>query len=61
MSKSLDFHIHARRKIELHQRIHRVRRGLENIVVGKGIGPATSAPVRFAVSTISLVDWSRIL
>src|SRR5205823_5438782 len=31
------------------------------IVVGRGIGPATSAPVRFAVSTISRVDWSRIL
>src|SRR5580704_336457 len=30
------------------------------IVVGKGMGPATSAPVRFAVSTISRVDWSRI-
>src|SRR5260370_9116669 len=31
------------------------------IVVGRGIGPATSAPVRFAVSTISRVDWSKIL
>src|SRR5882724_9969522 len=31
------------------------------MVVGRGIGPATSAPVRFAVSTISRVDWSRIL
>src|SRR5690242_15774357 len=30
------------------------------IVVGRGIGPATSAPVRFAVSTISRVDWSRM-
>src|SRR5439155_8546497 len=30
------------------------------IVVGRGIGPATSAPVRLAVSTISRVDWSRI-
>src|SRR5712691_7014984 len=30
------------------------------MVVGKGIGPATSAPVRLAVSTISRVDWSRI-
>src|ERR1044072_5560803 len=27
--------------------------------VGGGIGPATRAPVRFAVSTISEVDWSR--
>jgi len=27
--------------------------------VGNGIGPAICAPVRFAVSTISLVDWSR--
>src|SRR5215207_7630386 len=26
--------------------------------VGSGIGPATRAPVRFAVSTISDVDWS---
>src|ERR1700693_3119430 len=31
MSKSLDFHVHARRKIEFHERVHRVRRGLENI------------------------------
>src|SRR6185312_5603228 len=30
------------------------------ITVGRGIGPATSAPVRFAVSTISRVDWSRM-
>src|ERR1700719_859364 len=30
-SKSLDLHVHARRKIELHQRVHRVRCGLENI------------------------------
>jgi len=30
------------------------------IVVGSGIGPATVAPVRLAVSTISRVDWSRI-
>src|SRR5215510_4938778 len=28
--------------------------------VGSGIGPARRAPVRFAVSTISPVDWSRI-
>src|SRR5262249_7241937 len=28
------------------------------LIVGSGIGPATLAPVRFAVSTISLVDWS---
>jgi hypothetical protein len=26
--------------------------------VGKGIGPASRAPVRRAVSTISVVDWS---
>jgi hypothetical protein len=26
--------------------------------VGSGIGPANRAPVRLAVSTISLVDWS---
>src|SRR5579863_7104190 len=26
--------------------------------VGSGIGPATLAPVRLAVSTISVVDWS---
>src|SRR3984957_2127223 len=31
MSKSFDFHVHAWRKIELHQRVHRVRCGLENI------------------------------
>src|SRR3989442_1285121 len=30
------------------------------MVVGSGMGPATSAPVRFAVSTISRVDWSRM-
>jgi hypothetical protein len=28
--------------------------------VGSGIGPRTSAPVRFAVLTISLVDASRM-
>src|SRR5688500_16469986 len=28
--------------------------------VGSGIGPASRAPVRLAVSTISPVDWSRI-
>src|ERR671910_2180363 len=28
------------------------------IDVGSGIGPARRAPVRFAVSTISVVDWS---
>src|ERR1700681_3295910 len=31
MSKSLDFHVHARRKIEFHQRVDGVRRRLENI------------------------------
>src|SRR5207244_8651935 len=31
------------------------------ILVGSGIGPATLAPVRFAVSTISPADWSRSL
>src|SRR6202048_21963 len=31
MSKSLDFYVHARRKIEFHERVHRVRRGLQNI------------------------------
>ena len=34
--------------------VHRLRD------VGSGIGPASRAPVRFAVSTISPVDWSRI-
>jgi len=29
------------------------------MIVGRGIGPATRAPVRLAVATISLVDWSR--
>ena len=29
--------------------------------VGRGIGPATRAPVRFAVSTISAADWSMSL
>src|SRR5207247_1644726 len=29
------------------------------IFVGSGIGPETRAPVRFAVATISVVDWSR--
>ena len=28
------------------------------ILVGSGMGPATLAPVRFAVSTISPADWS---
>src|SRR4029079_1132848 len=31
------------------------------ILVGSGIGPATLAPVRFAVSTISPADWSSSL
>src|SRR6266436_60790 len=31
------------------------------IFVGSGIGPATLAPVRLAVSTISPADWSRSL
>jgi hypothetical protein len=31
------------------------------IFVGSGIGPATFAPVRLAVSTISPADWSRSL
>src|SRR6202790_4140944 len=31
MSKRLDFHVYAWRKIELHQRVHGVRCGLENI------------------------------
>src|ERR1700724_213495 len=30
-SESFDLNVHARWKIELHQRVHRVRRGLENI------------------------------
>src|SRR4029077_12329602 len=29
-----------------------------SILVGSGIGPRTRAPVRFAVLTISLLDWS---
>src|SRR5687768_5448552 len=28
--------------------------------VGRGMGPKTFAPVRFAVSTISVTDWSRM-
>src|SRR5262249_45332952 len=31
------------------------------MIVGRGIGPATRAPVRLAVSTISVADWSSIL
>ena len=31
------------------------------IRVGSGMGPATFAPVRFAVSTISPADWSSNL
>jgi len=30
------------------------------IFVGKGVGPATRAPVRFAVSVIFSADWSMI-
>ena len=30
------------------------------LMVGRGMGPATRAPVRRAVSTISLVDSSQI-
>ena len=29
-----------------------------SMCVGSGMGPRTRAPVRFAVLTISLVDWS---
>src|SRR5687767_5324039 len=32
-----------------------------SILVGRGTGPATSAPVRSAVSTICTADWSSIL
>ena len=32
-----------------------------SIRVGSGTGPATTAPVRSAVSTICCADWSRIL
>ncbi len=86
LPKRLDLHIHTRRQIELHQRVHRLLRRLQNIQqplvrpdfkllarllihvrraqhcrdtdreVGSGIGPATVAPVLFAVSTISVVD-----
>src|SRR6202011_6166486 len=31
MTKSLDFHVYARRKIKFHERIHRIRGRLENI------------------------------
>ena len=31
-----------------------------SINVGSGIGPATRAPVRLAVSTISMADWSSM-
>src|SRR5262249_25784201 len=31
------------------------------MMVGRGIGPATRAPVRLAVSTISVADWSSTL
>src|SRR5690349_10570038 len=30
-AKGLDLHVYPRRQIELHQRVHRIRRGLENI------------------------------
>src|SRR5882672_340230 len=26
-----DFHVHARRQVQLHQRIHRIRRGIQNV------------------------------
>ena len=84
-AESLDLNVNAGGQIQLHQRIHRLRRRVENVhqplvradlkllarllstcgerstvhlffTVGKGIGPATRAPVRFAVSTISVVD-----
>ena len=32
--------------------------GFSTVSVGNGIGPASLAPVRRAVSTISVVDWS---
>ncbi len=87
--ESLDFYVHTCRKIELHQRVHRLLRGLEDVdqplvradlerlsrdflstcgerstqylffTVGNGIGPATCAPVLFAVSTISPVEVSN--
>ncbi len=49
----LNLHIHACRQIELHQRVHRLLRGLENIeqaLVGADL----------ELSTISPVDWSRM-
>src|SRR6185437_6088411 len=30
-AKRLNFHVHARRQIELHQRVHRVRRRFQNV------------------------------
>ena len=31
LTERLDLHIHARRQVELHQRIHRLLRRLENV------------------------------
>jgi len=88
LSERFNLDVHTCRQIQLHQRIDRLRRRIENVhqafvrsdlklltrllidvrraqhgplffTVGKGIGPATRAPVRFAVSTISAVDWSN--
>ena len=86
-SLELDLDIDAGGEIELHQRVDRLRRRIDDvehalvgpdlellarflsicgdrrtvnfsIFVGSGIGPRTRAPVRLAVLTISLVDWS---
>jgi hypothetical protein len=86
-ASELDLDVDAGGEVELHQRVHRLRRRVDDVEeplvrpdlellaallvdvrprstvnlsirVGSGIGPRTCAPVRFAVLTISRVDWS---
>jgi hypothetical protein len=90
LAYSFDLHVHARAQVQLHQGVHGLLGGLQDIQkplmgadlellpaflvdmrlrstqnllmrVGRGMGPATLAPVRRAVSTISAADWSSSL
>ena len=89
LPERLDLDVHAGRQVELHQRVDRLRRGLEDVdqplvradlellarllvdvrraqdgllVASRSAAESARdrAPVRLAVSTISLADWSSI-
>jgi len=69
-SLQLDLDVDASRKVEPHERVHRLRGRVDDvdcgermtqyrlISVGSGTGPATCAPVRVTVSTILRADES---